>query len=220
MALIKRISATLFANLDKAVSTVENHDAIAGAMIDDLRKSTQEAQARLNRVKRSRKEQEQRVSDLHKQIETWKARAVDTAADNRDKAMACLERKQSAEQQHVDAVKSLEEFKVLENKLENNLKQVQKKIDELAKQRELLKSRESVSSAMTTLGSAGNQASNELDDIFDRWEATLGNGHEALDIYDLNSGELDSLEREFQSAEANVALEDELETLLKETRPS
>ena len=120
----------------------------------------------------------------------------------------------------MDAVKSLEEFKVLENKLENNLKQVQKKIDELAKQRELLKSRESVSSAMTTLGSAGNQASNELDDIFDRWEATLGNGHEALDIYDLNSGELDSLEREFQSAEANVALEDELETLLKETRPS
>ena len=63
MSVFKRLSATLFSHVDRAVSEIENHDAIIEAAIRDQQRALAKAKVRLNRLRAEGRKLEKRLSE-------------------------------------------------------------------------------------------------------------------------------------------------------------
>ena len=87
MRLIKRISTTVSSTLDKAVSKVENHDAIINAALRETQQAAARSRVRLVRVQKDGNNLKARRDELRIAASQWTERAKSVAAS--DEAKAC-----------------------------------------------------------------------------------------------------------------------------------
>ena len=90
MSLIRRISTSITSSVDRAVSKVENHDAIIDAALRDTQQAAARSRVRLERVRKDGRNLKSRHADLQLAVSRWTERAKSIAADDESKALGGL----------------------------------------------------------------------------------------------------------------------------------
>jgi len=210
MSLIRRISATLTSSVDRAVSKVENHDAIVNAALRDTQQAAARSRVRLERVRkdgRALKTRHQSLKDAHTR---WTTRATSIAATDEAKALECLRRRKDCEAQIRNLQESIEKHEELESRIEEQVKKIEARISEVSHQRNMMRSRQSVAEAMRTIHNIEGVSYGEVEETFDRWEINLGE----TEILMGASSSVDRLDSEFLAEEDTEELRAELNLLL------
>jgi len=223
MKLFNRISATVLSSVDGLVTKIENHEALADAMIIDIQKKAATARVHLKRVQKDRKHCEEQIAKLHTDAELWQKRALNAAnssrgeehdSDDESRALECLQRRRQCVDQLQTLKKSLKEQISQENQLINQQQKIDERLEEVKQQRNMLRTKESVSGANRTLRSIEGDGTGQLDDLFQRWELSLARDidfDESPLFVDANSG--DTLEQQYLQEEAQASLREELKAL-------
>ncbi len=212
MSLFKRISTSITSTVDKAVSRVENHDAIINAALKDTQQAAAKSRVRLARVQKDGNSLKGRHEQLQSAVVQWTERAKNVAKTDETKALECLRRRKECDAQIAGLVVSIEEHRKLENKISDNLKKIESRIGEVSHQRNLMRSRQSVAEATRIINNIEGVSYGEVEDTFDRWEINLGES----EIMTGSAAPVDQLESAFLVEEDQVALRAELAELLNE----
>ena len=210
MSLIRRISTSITSTVDRAVSKVENHDAIINAALRDTRQAAARSRVRLERVRKDGNSLRTREASLRQAVGRWTERAKNVAADDEAKALECLRRRRDCEKQLENLAESIAKHNELEARIAEQVKKIEARVGEVMQQRNMMRSRQSVADAMRTINSVEGISYGEIEDTFDRWEINLGET-EILTGAAMNA---DRLESEFLAEEDTTELRAELAALL------
>ena len=218
MSLIRRISTSITSSVDRAVSKVENHDAIINAALRDTQQAAARSRVRLERVRKDGHSLKTRHANLLLAISRWTERAKSIGAADEAKALECLRRRKDCEMQLQNLELSIEKHEELESRIAEQVKKIEVRIGEVAQQRNMMRSRQSVAEAMRTINNIEGVSYGEIEDTFDRWEINLG---ETEILMGANSPS-DPLDTAFLAEEDMAELRAELSVLLKqdEEKPS
>jgi phage shock protein A len=93
MSLIRRISTSFTSSVDRAVSKVENHDAIINSALRDTQQAAARSRVRLERVRKDGNSLKSRQEQLIVAVSRWTERAKSVAANDEAKALECLRRR-------------------------------------------------------------------------------------------------------------------------------
>jgi phage shock protein A len=211
MSLIRRISTSITSSVDRAVSKVENHDAIVNAALRETQQAAARSRVRLKRVQKDGRSLKTRHANLKEAVGRWTERARSVAADDESKAIECLRRRKELEQTIQNLEESIAKHDELETRVSRQVKKIEARIGEVAQQRNMMRSRQSVADAMQTIHNIEGVSYGEIEDTFDRWEINLGET-EILMGAATNS---DPLESAFLAEEDTAELRAELEDLLQ-----
>lgn len=212
MKLFTRISATLNAGAESAVSRFENHEAIADSALKSIRLNVSEARVRHQRVVRDGQEIQRTIQELKGQIEQWSDRARSCAAEDEGRALACLERRSVSREQLAQAEQAFGQHMALESQARSRLEKMQTRLEQVTLQRNHLRSRESVAKATRALNAVDGNGASGINELFERWEVTIGDS-EVLN--EVQASPVDTLAHEFEAAERRDSLQDELSELMR-----
>lgn len=216
MSLIRRISTSFTSSVDRAVSKVENHDAIINAALRDTQRAAARSRVRLERVRKDGANLKTRRANLGVAVQQWTERARSIAAKDEAKALECLRRRKECQQQLTALDDSIEKHEELETRIAEQVKKIEARIGEVTHQRNMMRSRQSVAEAMRTIHNIEGVSYGEIEDTFDRWEINLGE----TEILTGASAHTDPLESAFLAEEDRVELKAELELLLSDKEDS
>ena len=174
MSLIRRISTSITSSVDRAVSKVENHDAIINAALRETQQAAARSRVRLERVRKDGRSLKTRHSDLKLAASRWTERARSLGTTDEEKALECLRRRKDCEAQMQNLQDSIEKHDELEARIADQVKKIEARIGEVAQQRNMMRSRQSVAEAMRTINNIEGVSYGEIEDTFDRWEINLG----------------------------------------------
>jgi phage shock protein A len=210
MSLIRRISATLTSSVDRAVSKVENHDAIVNAALKDTQHAAARSRVRLERIRKDGLTLRNRHESLQQAESRWKERAKNIAASDEAKALECLRRRRDCEHQLRTLKDSIEKHDELEARIAEQVKKIEARIAEVSEQRNMMRSRQSVADAMRAIHDIEGVSYTGVEDTFDRWEINLGETEVMLG----SSTASDPLESRFLAEEDADELRAELDDLV------
>ena len=210
MRLFKRITTTVSSSIDKAVSKVENHDAIINAALLETQQAAARSRVRLVRVQKDGSNLKTRRKELQTAALQWAERAKNVAGTDEAKALECLRRRKECQTQAESLDASIEKHRELENRIAENLKKIDARISEVSQQRNMMRSRQSVAEATRIINNIEGVSYGEIEDTFDRWEINLGES----EIISGSGPSTDSLESAFLVEEDQTALRAELADLL------
>ena len=218
MSLIRRISTSITSSVDRAVSKVENHDAIINSALRDTQQAAARSRVRLERVRKDGQSLKTRQETLIVAVSRWSERAKGVAASDEAKALECLRRRKDCETQLHNLRDSIEKHDELESRIAEQVKKIEARIGEVAQQRNMMRSRQSVAEAMRTINNIEGVSYGEVEDTFDRWEINLGE----TEIMMGAATTTDPLDTAFLTEEDTADLRAELSDLLKgeEEKPS
>ncbi len=211
MGIINRITTTLTASIDKAVTQVENHDAVIDVSIKDCRSALAKAQVRYSRVKKDRQNIESKLNELLEMETTWENRAKSVATQDEKMALDCLHRKNICKQRIVEMQKSLSQHNELEQKVSASITKIEQRLSKITQQRNMMRSRHSAAEALRTINSIEGSTSNDVDDTFERWELVVSEAEYEVG-QELEA--VDALDKSFCEKEDEEALRAELTLLM------
>ena len=212
MSLIRRISTSITSTVDRAVSKVENHDAIINAALRDTQQAAARSRVRLERVRKDGHGLRTKRGNLEVAVKRWTERAKSVAGEDEAKALECLRRKKECELQLRNLAESIAKHDELESRIAEQVKKIEARIGEVSQQRNMMRSRQSVADAMRTIHDIEGVSYGDIEDTFDRWEINLGEA----EILTGSVTEGDPLETAFIAEEEAEELRAELSILLKE----
>lgn len=211
MSLIRRISTSITSTVDRAVSRVENHDAIINAALRDTQQAAARSRVRLERVRKDGHGLRTKRGNLEVAVKRWTERAKTVAAEDEAKALECLRRKKECEMQLRNLADSIARHDELETRIAEQVKKIEARIGEVSQQRNMMRSRQSVADAMRTIHDIEGVSYGDIEDTFDRWEINLGEA----EILTGSVTDSDPLETAFIAEEEAEELRAELSILLK-----
>lgn len=174
MGFFKRITATFAANVDSAIATMENHNAVVEASLHELRSAAAKSKARLRRIRADGARLEAKLAELGATLGQWNARALRYADNDDDKALECLRRKRATLDEQTATEQALESHRALIAKLTASIERIDARYRELEQTRTLMQSRERAAVATRTVSEAQRCAGTlDIDDTLERWEARI-----------------------------------------------
>lgn len=171
MALLKRLTATLSARVDRLVGEIENHDAVAEVGIRDQRRAYAKAKVRLARMREEGERLRRRATEAAATAAAWRGRAI--AAADEGQALECLRRHKRSALQAQGLAETLRQHIEVETRLTGELEAVRDRVLALEHRRHLLRSREAAADAAAQVRAAEGGAPLDLEDAFERWEASV-----------------------------------------------
>ena len=210
MSLIRRISTVLTSSVDRAVSKVENHEAIIQAALRDTQQAGARARVRLERVRKDGRALKSRLEELRRAQARWTDRARNLATSDEQKALECLRRRRDCETQLGQLAESIEKHDALEGRMASQVERIEARVSEVAHQRNMMRSRQSVADAMRIIDNIEGVSYSEVEETFDRWEISLGETEVLMGAH----APSDTFESEFTAEEDAASLRAELEVLV------
>ncbi len=211
MSIIKRLTTTLFSQIDHAVGEIENHDALIEAAIGEQRKKLAAAKVQLTRIQ----EQERRVQEQIEQVKAdgvrWERRAVQAAAEDEERALACLQRRKRAAEQAERLTATWREYQTTATRMAADIGSAEDELRTLSQKHALLRARQTSSEALAAPRKAGVANLAEIEKTFDRWEVRIAQDGVLLDSVE----PMDELEESYRSQEEDETLRDELRALME-----
>lgn len=168
MNLFTRITATLGATADSAVSRFENHDAIAESALVPARQAISKARIRYNHLRSAGDDIRSRLDSANHNVEQWTSRARKLAASDEQKALECLEYRKSSNELVYSLNTELAKHEAMEESLSARLTQMQQRLDNMTHQRNEMRSRESLAKATDVLDRIDSHSAGGVDAIFER----------------------------------------------------
>ncbi len=214
MSIVKRLTATLHASVDRTVASIENHDAIINATMTESRRAVATAKVRLARVESDGKKQEQYISELENRIQSWTTRAKNIGETDRAKALECLTQRSNDQTQLERARNTHEQHREMQQRMRAKVETLEQRVAELQRQHTELRSRDTVSRASTQLDALEHSPSINIDETFDRWEVAIRERELRSEYATDTSHTPTSLDEEFKASERNTQINEELDALL------
>lgn len=212
MNLLQRISTTVVARIDGAVRSIENHDAIVGASLAELRHAIAQARVRVQRVEACQEQRRQRRETLRNETAKWRQRAAE--ADNETTGIECL-RRAHARAAEIAALDHTEaQQRDVEQRMAQVLERLEQRYRELQLQRQTLRGREAVARASATAGRMVGGDSDVLAETLERWTIAINEDELAAEVL----SDRDALAERFDRAEQEAGLRAELATLRTKAR--
>lgn len=210
MRLLHRISSTITAKVDQAITRVENHDAIIQAAIKRTQTNAATARVRLARVKKDGDSLRRKYASLQTTVNDWTRRARDMADDDKSTALECVRRRRLAVDQLGQVKTSLKQHEELEKQVTRTLHDLHERLAEMNQQRNMLRSRESVADAMRIVNELDGIGNGDIEDTFERWEVMVTE----VEFDGSSPSQVDDLEARFIHEEDRAELEADLALLL------
>ncbi len=173
MKIFRRWTTGIVSRVDWMVSQVENQEALVNSAIREARQSAARAKVQLGRVKNDGKKLQAQVDEQSEACTLWKERARACAATDEERALECLRRSRQAENRLKQLHQRLKEHQQVERQLTRDVAQMDSKISGLVEKRNLLRTRQSRAEAMSVVHDPDGPISEELDEVFDRWETQV-----------------------------------------------
>jgi phage shock protein A len=206
---VKRWTMSVTRWVDDVLAQVENHEAAVGSAIARARKSTARARVQLRRVERDAQMLRDSLAKEEEAVLAWRRRAKVTLDDER--ALECLRRYKAAERRVVTLRQRLIEQQRAHKELSEGIKLLHQRLSELIERKNIMRTRQSHAEATHGMTSAAGPIE-DLEEVFDRWEARVGEIEIAIGYPD----PVDSFEAQINEEEENHALQIELEELRAE----
>jgi len=214
MSLFTRITATIGATADKAVSQFENHEAIADSALAQARQAVVKARMRHSTLQRTGADIKGRIEKLDAHIEQWTDRARRHAATDESKALECLALRQECQQTLESLTKGYEKHEVLEATMLQRVNDMEQRLQAMMRQRDEMRSRESVAKANAVMDRIGPQGNDAVDAVFERWEMSISDSEILHDAHSVPIDNKSILEQQFETEERQEALKAELADLM------
>ncbi len=209
MNIFTRISATV----ERAVSSIENHDAVVEAALKETRAAAAKARVRLSRVYKDGENLRKKLVDLAEKEKLWTERAKTIAATDEAKALQCVGRRNQCKEQLIQTRDMLARHDELEQNIGQSVKRIEERLEELTNQRNMMRSRHSTVDAMRVINKIEDSSSVGIEDTFDRWEMLITESEYSVG----SSHHSDSLDASFTQVENEDDLRADLALLLNET---
>ncbi len=211
MNFFKKIWLTVGASADNFAGKIENQEAIADGIINEMEDALVNVRAELLKTRNEIGRLEKNLEKQKGEKIRWTERAKKTAESDREKALQCVRFIKSTEQRVSDIQQELLEIRTVEKELLINLNEGEKRLSELRRKKRVLVSRQSRAEATSMARSAGGNVFGEAEDLFTRWEAKVGRTE---GIKDQSSTEEELVAMEFASEEEKGELDNLLNDLL------
>ena len=211
---VKRILTSVIATFDDFVTRVENHEAIADSVIEDVRKGAARIRVEIRRAGLRSAELERETQDLRRDVERWRARAValgeSGAAADRERALECVRRLESAESRKRDLEVDSERHAASTDALRRQLARVEQHLTELERRRAELVSMSAVAGSAKVADAHCLDNATRSGDVFDRWEVSI-----AAAVPGAQPVDDDAFARAFDREEEDTALAERLDDLMQ-----
>ncbi len=218
MSLIKRLVTTVHSSVDKTLAGMENHEAVVDAALRDSREAVSRARVRLSRLEKDGRQQNNRIAELSSEVGLWNERARSVAESDRPKALACIRRRKTCEQDLKLAKVQAAEHTRIEQRVRDSIAESTNRVQALQSQRNQMRSREAAAQAGKIVHSLDGRLGTDVEAAIERWEVTVGEAEIFTETLLPVDVECDDLKTEFVTKEENQLLEDELEALLFDGR--
>ena len=215
MSLIKRIAATVYAQVDQTVSQIENHDAVIQSAIKQIQRAASRTKVRLSRVKADGERLRRQLAELTTEQAHWAERAKRVAGNDRETALQCLSKRQTCRQQIGQLEIALQQHDELSQKLASEYDRVESHLRQIKDQRNLMRTRESAADAVRMLSALDCTGGIDIEDTLERWEIRITEAEMQTGQFD-EPVKQDALDRRFLDEEQRDALDAELQQLMKE----
>ncbi len=216
MSFMKRISTTLFAQVDQLVGEMENHDALINVAISEQKKKLVTAKLQLARIRSSEQSTAKQLAGLSAAEKQWAQRALSEAEKDETRALMCLERRHQVQQQREKLLAMQEEYQYTAKHIAANVKSCETELEDMVRKHELMRARQSSLDAKVVIDQISNRDQNDLESSFTRWELKLAQGEYVLG----GPNEEDAFEEDYLTAERQQNLKSELADLLKHHKDS
>ena len=211
MGIIRRLQATIAANLDNAISRVENHDAVVDAALKEARSAAARARVRLARVQKEEANMHTKLSELQIMQQKWTDRAISTAKQEEAQALECVKRRNACEKQTKQIQEAIARHKELEKNVCASVDRIESRITDLTQQRNLMRSRHSAAEALRVINKIEGECADGIDDTFERWEMLVAE----TEYMAGSSIHVDTLNEAYVEIEETESLKADLADLLK-----
>lgn len=168
---LKHLATSLNATFESFVTRIENHEAVAASMIQDISQAAARLRVQSNRVQSQVATFERSRQTLQTQADCWQTRAQTRSLSNPAQALQCLQRRDATRTRLERVTRELTESTELQNQLALNLQQIEQRLSELRTRRTALASREACVGAIAR--SHPDESCNDIDALFDRWEEVV-----------------------------------------------
>jgi phage shock protein A len=214
MNIFSRITASVNASLDKAVSKVENHEAIVDAALKETRAAAAKARIRYTRVMKDGENLRAKLEQLTKMEATWTERAKQVVEEDENKALQCVQKRNECQAQIEQTRTALQSHQQLESNIAGSIQQIEQRLQKLTQQRNMMRSRHSTADAMRIVNQIENNSGVLVDDALERWEIAITET-EYLNNPDYIPGqEFDALDDSFKQVENTASLKADLDLIL------
>ena len=211
---VQRIFTTLSASIDRFVGSIENHEAVADALLSNLA----DAAARIRLEQASNDTRRKRLAAALEAAgndrQRWQERAVRVHAEDPEKALACVQQLERAEARYASLEARLNAADRFAQELAESLAQVETELEQARGQTQQLKVRRACADAREAVACDG--LNREFGALLQRWERSV-----LTDEYRFEANrppQQEPLAAEFERAERREALEARLQAMVEGDR--
>ncbi len=209
MTTLRRLTSTIKANFDWMVTQVENHEGLVASAISEVQTAQARARVHFGQLKRDGENLRKRLADLNEAEVAWTERAVQSAELDEKRALECVRRRQRIQKEKKELEVQVKNHERMQEQLAKDLVLIEERLDQLKRQRNVLRTRQSRAEALRAAHLDESGIINELDEILERWEIKVTEAEVRSECLK-DAG--DDFERSFVSEEE----ESELKTILAE----
>lgn len=210
MGRMKRWTMSVTSWVDGVLAQVENHEAAVSSSIGRVRQATARSRVQLKRVERDQQALRELLLEEEQAVEAWRRRAK--SSDDEAVALECLRRHKAAERRVVRLQQRLGEHERCHKELCAGIRVLSGRLSELSERKNLMRTRQSRAEAAHGMVSA-NGPIGDLEDVFERWEARVGE----IEIASECAEPVDAFEAELDAVDESAELRAELEELRAES---
>lgn len=210
MGIFDRLKTVISSNINDMISKAENPEKMLNQLVIDMNQQMIESKKSVAMAIADEKKLERELGEQKRQAEEWERKAVIAVKAGRDDlAKEALLRKQEAENYYLQLKPQWEAQKVSVEKLKETLRQLQNKIDEASRKKNILIARakraEAQEKIQKTLSSvSGNTSAFEtFDRMAKKVDELEARADAQVELADLSQSA--SLEKEFQKLESSGA---------------
>ena len=215
MSIFKRIVSTVHTSMDRTLSSIENHESVVDAALQESRQAVARARVRLARLEKDSTQQRNQVTELATQIELWNERARSVAENDRDKALACIQRRKLCEQELEVAKVQMQEHDKIIRRARDSISDSSNRVQTLQSQRNQMRTREAAAHAGKIVHKLDGKVGDDVEAAIERWEVSVGQSELMIEDFPLTDS-TDDFEGSFIATEENALLESELDVLLNQ----
>ena len=211
---LKRMATTLSVGIEDLVSKLENHEAVADSMLDDLKAGIAQIRVQQAQIESAAKRTTQQKEKVQGDANRWQERALQLAQTDEEKALQCIQRLEHSQEQIAALEQQLAAYDTTSAELSERIIELESNLTTLNLKRATLSAREvrAKSGKIANSSLPGTMSGKGAAQVFDRWEAAVITDEYDTQI-DLVAHHGDTFEREFVAAENKQALKDKLAAL-------
>ena len=199
---LKRIFVSIKSQIDHVADEFENHEALAGAAIQDLLTLQQKTRLHLHRVTKLASHYQQKIDQEREQARLWSERAVKVRIQDENKALQCVKRLRACQQQIALLEQQYAQTTAQESKIRNDLQTIEAQLLILKNKKEILSARQNRNSLQDVLQDSQGSSLREAQNIFERWEGNVS----MAETESFSLAENDSLAQTFEQEEDELSL--------------